>query len=91
MSGLMTRRDFAGRMVLLGAGSVLFTAAPLYSSSALGEITLKWGQVPPIDTGFDEALENYPGYSAVIPVSQTYRCVDTASAPHYVLNDPQLC
>ena len=84
---VMNRRDFGVRMVALGAGSVLFAAAPLYSSSALAEVLQKWGRIPPIDMGFDGALENQPGYSAVIPVNPAYCLVDTASTLH----DAQLC
>jgi hypothetical protein len=91
MNTLISRRDFGARMVVLGAGGVVFTATPFGSTAALAKVTQKWGQVPPIDTGFDGALENQPGYSAVIPVSQVYRSVDTAFAAGYVLNDPQLC
>lgn len=87
MNAPMTRRDFGARMVVLGAGSVLFAAAPFYSGSPLAEVALKWGRVPPIDMGFDGALENQPGYAAVIPVSQAYCLVDSTSA----LNDAQLC
>jgi len=62
----MTRREFAAQMTVLGGAAVVFTAIP-FSSSAMAEVALKWGQVPPLDMGRDEALENYPGYAESIP------------------------
>jgi hypothetical protein len=70
-----TRREFAARMTVLGGSAVLFAAVP-FSSSALADGVRKWGVVPQLDMGRDEALENYPGYAANIPSGKAQVCAE---------------
>lgn len=79
----LTRRDFAVRMVMLGGAAVALTAVP-FSTQAVAEVSLQWGQVPPLDTGRDEALGNYPGYAEAIPAGRAHWF---AALPQF--HDPQ--
>ncbi len=78
----MTRREFAVQMTVLGGAAVVFTAIP-FSSSALADVALKWGQVPPLDMGRDEALENYPGYAESIPGGRAHLFAEHPQTPVY--------
>ncbi len=82
LTSSLTRREFAVRMTVLGGTAVMFAAAP-FSSSALANVARQWGQVPPLDMGRDEALENYPGYAESIPCGRAHLL---AEAPHPLID-----
>jgi hypothetical protein len=81
MSNLTThnrsRRDFMQRMTLLSAA--MFTASALpFSTSVLADTGIdNWkGQSPGNYNFVDEALGNYPGYSAAIGFGRAHLVAD---------------
>lgn len=80
---LLTRRAFGQRSGVV-AGAALLASLPA-GSPAFAERVLQWGVVPPLDTGRDEALGNYPAYAEAIPAGR--RAVPPVAAP---VSDGQL-
>lgn len=65
---LLTRRAFGLRSGVL-AGAALLASLPA-ASPAVADWVRQWGAVPPLDTGRDEALGNYPAYAEAIPTGR---------------------
>lgn len=72
----LSRRDFVCRMTLLGGAAATVSLLP-FSTAALADVALQWGQVPALDMGRDEALGNYPAYAEPIGYGRAHiRSVD---------------